>query len=467
MIIPAISTRYTAFTLALGLCSLLALARLDFQPSTAAHQRASSDQAIAARLDQLNQDLFWLSAPGATAALIRDGELTAWQGGVRRAWGSDRVGAHTQFEAASLSKPLTAYAILRLVRQGRLDLDALITRGAHTFTLRQVLSHSAGFNNDLTNATPHTEAGRFQYAGAGYLFLGDIIAKTTGQSFVEHMNTIVLPELGMRDSQFGARQDADLALPSIDAGFTFALMVVIMCVVAIPLFSMHALISRLQSAGGSSRGVARHVIAALSLGCGLAGLWLLFGARNWSTLALSNLTLLVLTASAWGLAGQAKLNSRIGALICAALVAIVLVVRPALPLTERVPIFLPAAGLRTNATDYARFMAHVVREARSDTLLAQMIAVQAPVNDEQDWGLGLGLQRGETQSVWHWGVNFPGYQALAVVDRQSGDVVVILLNGGSLSFSPAGLRYSGLEGAREVVADLLGGAHGAYWKDIQ
>lgn len=464
---PAISTRYMAFTLALGFCALLALARLDFRPNAATHQRASSDQAIAARLDQLNQDLFWLSAPGASAALIRGGELTAWQGGVRRAWGSDRVGAHTQFEAASLSKPLTAYAILRLVRQGRLDLDAPITRGSHTFTLRQVLSHSAGFDNDLTGATPQGEAGRFQYAGAGYLVLGDIITETTGQSFVEHMNTIVLPELGMHDSQFGAREDADLALPSIDAGLAFALMIVIICVVAIPLFSMHALIRRLQGADQSSPGVARHVIAALSLGCGLAGLWIVFGARNWPMLALSNLVVLALAAGAWELAGQAKLNSRIGALICAGLVATMLVVRPALPLVERAPIFLPAAGLRTNAADYARFMAHVVGDARNDATLAQMTAVQAPVNDEQDWGLGLGLQRGETQSVWHWGVNFPGYQALAVADRQSGDVVVILLNGGSLSFSPSGLRYSGLEGAREVVADLLGGAHGGYWKDIQ
>lgn len=465
--ISAVSTRYLTFILALGLCALLALARLDFQPSAVAHRRASSGQAIAARLDQLDRDLFWLSAPGASAALVRGGELTTWQGGVRRAWGSDRIGARTQFEAASLSKPLTAYAVLRLVRQGRLDLDAPITRGSHTFTLRQVLSHSAGFNNDLTSATPQREPGRFQYAGAGYLFLGDIIAETTGQSFVEHMNTVVLPELGMRDSQFGAREGADLALPSIDAGLAFALMIVIISVVAIPLFSMHALIRRLQSAGRSSRGVARHVIAALSLGCGLAGLWFVFGARNWPILALSNLALLALAASAWELAGQAKLNSRIGALICAALVATTLVVRPALGLVERAPIFLPAAGLRTNAADYARFMAHVVRAARNDAILAQMIAVQAPVNSEQDWGLGLGLQRGETQSVWHWGVNFPGYQTLAVADRQSGDVVVILLNGGALSFSPSGLRYSGLEGAREVAADLLGGAHGVYWKNIQ
>lgn len=114
----------------------------------------------------------------------------------------------------------------------------------------------------------------------------------------------MLPELGVRDSQFGARADADLDLPSIDAGLAFGVMMVIMCVIAIPLFSMRALIRRVQGAGrSSSRGMGRHVIATLWLSCGLAGPCLLFGARNWPMLALSNLALLTLAGSAWGVAG--------------------------------------------------------------------------------------------------------------------------------------------------------------------
>ena len=42
-----------------------------------------------------------------------------------------------------------------------------------------------------------------------------------------------------------------------------------------------------------------------------------------------------------------------------------------------------------------------------------MLSPQVKVSERVDWGLGIGLQPGEsTQAVWHWGVNYPGYQSL-------------------------------------------------------
>ena len=99
--------------------------------------------------------------------------------------------------------------------------------------------------------------------------------------------------------------------------------------------------------------------------------------------------------------------------------------------------------------------------------MSQMLTPQVRASAENDWGLGVGLQRGGTATVWHWGVNFPGYQALAIANRETRDVVVILTNGGQLSFTPTGIRYSGLEASRSVIAHILGGRHGSYWHGIR
>src|ERR1700680_179106 len=62
--------------------------------------------------------------PGLTIALIRDGRLV-WSGafGLANADTKKRVTPNTVFEAASLSKPVFAYAVLKLVDEGKLILD--------------------------------------------------------------------------------------------------------------------------------------------------------------------------------------------------------------------------------------------------------------------------------------------------------------------------------------------------------
>jgi CubicO group peptidase (beta-lactamase class C family) len=332
-----------------------------------------------------------------------------------------------------------------------------------------MLSHSAGFDNDLTTSPePRLQAGEFAYAGAGYLFLGEIIEQTTGQGFAEHMNSVVLPELGMTRSQFGVRATAPLALPSIDAGLPFAIMITITALVGAPLLFAHALAGRLwRSHRNRTWRLARHLIAIFAVGCGAFALRFIFGESNWATLLLTSSTLLALGSATWLLVTRKPVAARAAGAMCATLFVALLVVRPAVPLVERSAHFLPAAGLRTTASDYARFLAHFVEQAEHDAFWAQMLAPQARANAENDWGLGVGLQNGETPTVWHWGVNYPGYQALAIANRETGDVAVILMNGGQLSFSPSGFRYSGLETSRLAIAHIVGGRHGAYWQGIQ
>lgn len=96
--------------------------------------------------------------PGVSIAVADGGRIVWARGfGVREAGGTDSVTAATLFQAASVSKVIAATATLRLVEQGRLDLDADVNRYLTSWrvpesrfttgekvTLRRILSHTAG-----------------------------------------------------------------------------------------------------------------------------------------------------------------------------------------------------------------------------------------------------------------------------------------------------------------------------------
>lgn len=168
--------------------------------------------------------------PGLALAIIDEGHVV-WSGGFgSRDSGSDRVSAsRTVFEAASLSKPLIAYAALKLADGGELDLDRPLinyvpypdfhgdTLG-NLVTARMVLSHTTGLQNERTGSdslhfsfTPGT---RFQYSGEGFVFLGKAIEAITGHPLAESMKTLVFDPLGMTRSSFvwETRFDDDAAI---------------------------------------------------------------------------------------------------------------------------------------------------------------------------------------------------------------------------------------------------------------
>ncbi|MGC4111775.1 MAG: serine hydrolase domain-containing protein [Nocardioides sp.] len=93
------------------------------------------------------------NAPGAQAALLRDGDV-AWIGtyGVADAETGTPVTESTVFCLASLGKTLVATIALRLVEEGRLDLDTPIASvlgdevpGTGTVTPRMLLAHTSGY----------------------------------------------------------------------------------------------------------------------------------------------------------------------------------------------------------------------------------------------------------------------------------------------------------------------------------
>lgn len=156
--------------------------------------------------------------PGLALAILDRGEVV-WSGGLgqRDTQGRAVSAGRTVFEAGSLSKPLVAYAALKLVDAGQLDLDKpLIDYASYPeldvdprgrlVTARMVLSHTTGLQKERHGSDslrfsfdPGT---RFQYSGEAFALLGKAIEAITGKSIADAMRTLVLDPLAMTRSSF-------------------------------------------------------------------------------------------------------------------------------------------------------------------------------------------------------------------------------------------------------------------------
>ncbi len=183
----------------------------------------------------------WLATaqvPGAAVAVVRDGQL-AWAGGYGQADPGRQlpVTTDTVFQAGSISKPVTAWGVLRLLDKGLLDLDApvetYLTRwhlppsnyDADGVTIRRLLTHSAGLSQhgypglSPTQPLPSLEVSlsgvrivrepgsQYLYSGGGYIVLQLVIEEVTGEPFAAYMQREVLDPLGMTRSSFEWRDD--------------------------------------------------------------------------------------------------------------------------------------------------------------------------------------------------------------------------------------------------------------------
>lgn len=180
--------------------------------------------------------------PGVSVAVVHDGKLAWARGwGVRDANTCAPVTPETDFQAASISKVVTALVALRLVEQGKLSLDKDINSyltswrlardeklAPQSVTLRELLSHTAGLNvhgfpgyavgsqvptavQVLNGAAPAvTEAVKvvlpadrqWQYSGGGYVVTQVALSDATGVPFDKLAEREVLRPLGMRRSAF-------------------------------------------------------------------------------------------------------------------------------------------------------------------------------------------------------------------------------------------------------------------------
>lgn len=174
-----------------------------------------------------------LGMPGLSIAVIRKGKIVYHRAlGVTSMAAPDKVDKLSVFEAASLSKPVFAYLVLKMVDKGLLDLDKPLYQYLpfpeiehdlryQRITARMVLDHTTGFPNwrwfDLADPSRHIKRGEmyfkkdpgtFTYSGEGYHYLAKVVA---------HLNHLPLNSL---DTLF--RQEVAFPLGMQYAWFSYS-----------------------------------------------------------------------------------------------------------------------------------------------------------------------------------------------------------------------------------------------------
>ena len=188
--------------------------------------------------------------PGGAVAVVKDGKLVLARGyGLADVECDEPVQPDSLFRIASISKPITAVTLLKLVEEGRLDLDAEsfgvlehlqapagTTTNSRTYdiTIRQLLQHSGGWDRDrsfdpmfiperaarkvgatepascetiirfMLGQPPEYDAGtQYAYSNFGYCTLGRVIEKVTRQSYDEYVRSQVLEPMGITRMRIG------------------------------------------------------------------------------------------------------------------------------------------------------------------------------------------------------------------------------------------------------------------------
>jgi len=341
--------------------------------------------------------------PGIAIAVVDAGRV--WERGFGNASTDPvkHIRDDTVFEAASLGKPLFAYAVLRLVEARTLDLDRPLYEYLPTpeadnprmrrVTARHALSHTSGLPNwrkEPGPLEPETEPGtEYAYSGEGYFYLQRVVEKVTGRPVARLMEEDVFGPLGMSESSYVWRPQYD----------------------------------RRMAVGYDEEGRREEVYAAI-------------GRRSW------------IVASEW------KRPLRDWRYEDAA--RVVSLINPEWPVVPLYMVPNVACSLLTTARDYARFLGRLVAPSGSGLrlrpeTLAAMTRPQIQINSALSWGLGWGVQRDDFGEVlWHWGAN-NSFRNFVVADPANGRAIVVLTNG-----------ENGPRVYERVIASLTGHDHPAF-----
>lgn len=321
------------------------------------------------------------SVPGLAMAVVDEGRLVTRGFGAAIEETGQSVSDRTTFEAASLGKPVFAYAVLRLVDARVLDLDRplfeyLPTPEANNprmkrVTTRHVLSHTTGLPNWRQQPgplEPSSEPGKlFTYSGEGFFYLQRVVEAVTSKPFARVMREQVLDPLGMKDSSY----------------------------VWLPEFENR------MAAGYDGQEKRLDVQAAIGRRTQQI-------AEQWG-----------IPLSDWRYEEAARA---------------VPLINPGWP---PIPLYMvpnAATSMLTTISDYAKFVSRLVARPGSpglDLSPAGRLAMMTPqvrLNSALWWGLGWGIQRDEHGDVlWHWGAN-NSFRNFVIADPPNHRAVVVFTN---------------------------------------
>jgi N-acyl-D-amino-acid deacylase len=242
-------TKWFGFVLVVGLSVPISSAEDNPTAELPVTGRANPDLASFDRL--MISFLRQHHVPGAALAVTKDGRVVYARGfGYADTEKMRPVAPQALFRIASISKPITAAAILKLVEQGKLKLDdhAFQVLQFQPFiedkkrpdprlrkiTIRQLLHHTAGWDRAKSYdpmfesvkiaralkvpAPAHADhiirymmgqpldfdpGTRYAYSNFGYCVLGRVIEKVSGQSYETYVRQHILQPLGIRDMRIG------------------------------------------------------------------------------------------------------------------------------------------------------------------------------------------------------------------------------------------------------------------------
>jgi D-alanyl-D-alanine carboxypeptidase len=210
----------------------------------AASPNASAD-AMDAYLRGVLRDLH---VPGLAVAVVREGRLvTARAYGIANLESRQPVKTDTVFEIGSVTKQFTAAAVMTLVEEGKIALDApLSTYVAGVppswgpITIRQLLTHSSGvpdylgrpgFEDVSFHGSSHPQIAQaffeklspefapgatWAYSNTGYLLLGNVVEAASGKGYFEFLRERFFSPLGMRATRASTPKDV---IPKRAAGY--------------------------------------------------------------------------------------------------------------------------------------------------------------------------------------------------------------------------------------------------------
>jgi CubicO group peptidase (beta-lactamase class C family) len=180
------------------------------------------------------------NVPGASIAVIKNGEIAWAKGyGISNTNNGKEVNTNTLFQAGSISKPIAALAALKLVDEGKLNLDEDVTTYLKSWqlpdskftetekvTLRRLLTHTAGMTvhgfpgyaetdsfpsiNTVLDGKGNTPAilvdtipgSIWRYSGGGYTVMEKVVEDVSGMPLEEYMAKNILPALKMNHSTY-------------------------------------------------------------------------------------------------------------------------------------------------------------------------------------------------------------------------------------------------------------------------
>ncbi len=175
----------------------------------------SQQETIENKLNDIIRDEF---IPGIQLSFVRNGVIQNYCAGVIMNNSEKKITPGTIFEAASLSKPVFAYAVLRLYDRRIIDLDAPLIKMIGSYkrfdpsdtsynriTARMVLRHTTGlpnWGNDSLAPLLFPPDSCFSYSGEGYLYLQRVLEKKLNKPLNQIMQEEVFDPLHMNNSSY-------------------------------------------------------------------------------------------------------------------------------------------------------------------------------------------------------------------------------------------------------------------------